>query len=68
MLVLSRKPGEEIVIAVPPSNVEQIIIVKNCGTYGDRMKIGTKADPLILVHRREVYDARSSQATDSRTS
>jgi carbon storage regulator len=63
MLILSRKPGESIVI-------DGRIIVKILRLDGDMVKVGISAPTEVPVHRQEVYDEiqRNNQEalTDSR--
>ena len=49
MLILSRKPGESIVI-------DGRIIVKIIRLEGDIVKLGIEAPKEVPVHRQEVYD------------
>jgi carbon storage regulator len=49
MLVLSRKPGESIVI-------DGQIVVKIVRLEGDMVKLGIEAPADVPVHRQEVYD------------
>ena len=49
MLILSRKPGESIVI-------DGRITVKVVRLEGDLVKLGIEAPIEIVVHRQEVYD------------
>jgi len=49
MLILSRKPGESIVI-------DGRIIVKIMRLEGDMVKLGIEAPMNVPVHRQEVYD------------
>lgn len=49
MLILSRKPGESIVI-------DGRIKIKVMRLEGDVVKIGIEAPASIPVHRQEVYD------------
>ena len=49
MLVLSRKPGESIVI-------DGRITVKIIRLDGDMVKLGIEAPSEVPVHRQEVYD------------
>jgi carbon storage regulator len=51
MLVLSRKLGEEVVIA---GNIR----VKVVGIQGNRVKLGIVAPQDVTVHRDEVHRAR----------
>jgi carbon storage regulator len=54
MLILSRRPGEEIVI---DGNIRlKIIAVK-----GSQVRIGIRAPPQIRVDRKEVHDGRTEQ-------
>lgn len=57
MLILSRKPGESIVI-------DGNIHVKIMRVDGDVVKIGIEAPADVPVHRQEVYEEieRSNQA------
>jgi carbon storage regulator len=49
MLVLSRRPGEEIIIA---GNIRVCILE----VKGDRVGIGIAAPPSVTVNRKEVHD------------
>ena len=49
MLILSRKPGESIVI-------DGRITVKIMRLEGDMVKVGIEAPANVPVHRQEVYD------------
>jgi carbon storage regulator len=49
MLILSRKPGESIVI-------DGRITVKVLRVEGDVVKVGITAPPDVPVHREEVYE------------
>jgi carbon storage regulator len=49
MLILSRKPGESIVI-------DGRITVKIVRLEGDMVKVGIEAPRDVPVHRQEVYD------------
>jgi carbon storage regulator len=64
MLILSRKPGESIVI-------DGRIIIKIMRLEGDVVKVGIDAPIDIPVHRQEVYDEiqkiNKESLTDSRT-
>ena len=63
MLILSRKPGESIVI-------DGRIIVKIIRLEGDIVKLGIEAPREVPVHRQEVYEEiqKNNQAalTDNR--
>jgi carbon storage regulator len=49
MLILSRKPGESIVI-------DGRIVVKIVRLEGDMVKVGIEAAKEVPIHRQEVYD------------
>lgn len=49
MLVLSRKPGQELVIG---DNIRVVVL----DVKGDKVRLGITAPPEIPVHRREVHD------------
>jgi len=49
MLVLSRKRGEEVVIA-------ENITVTVLEVHHDRVKLGFRGPAEVPIHRREVYD------------
>ena len=50
MLVLSRKPGESIVI-------DTRVVVRVIRVEGDAVKLGIEAPSTVTVHRQEVYEA-----------
>ena len=52
MLVLSRTPGESIVI---DGGTIEVSVVKVCG---DKVRIGIKAPKYVSVDRLEVYEAK----------
>ncbi len=56
MLVLSRRVGEELVIA---GTIRVTIIAAT----GDRVRIGIAAPPSIAVDRKEVHDRRAKRAS-----
>lgn len=57
MLVLTRRPGEEIVIA---GNIRVTVLTMN----GDRVRIGVTAPEAVSVDRREVHDRRVALAAN----
>lgn len=63
MLILSRKPGESIVI-------DGRIIVKIVRLDGDVVKVGIEAPSDVPVHRQEIYEEiqRSNHAAITRPS
>ena len=56
MLVLSRRPGEEVVIA---GNIRVAIIAAE----GNRVRIGIVAPPSVTVDRKEIHDLRAEWAS-----
>ena len=50
MLVLTRKPGETVMLG-------EDIQVKIVSVDGDQVKIGIKAPRALKIYRREVYEA-----------
>ena len=54
MLVLSREPGQTIVITTPRG--ERITVVVNEIRDRDRVRIGVEADAAITIHRGEVQE------------
>jgi carbon storage regulator len=63
MLILSRKPGESIVI-------DGRITVKIVRVDGDTVKIGIEAPAAVTVHRQEVHEEiqNNNKAAAMRTS
>lgn len=59
MLVLSRRVGEEIVIA---GNIR----VKVVAAQGNRIKLGIIAPQDVTVHREEIFRQRQEFATEAR--
>jgi carbon storage regulator len=52
MLVLSRRPGEEIVIA---GNIRVTVLAVN----GGHIRLGIAAPPAVTVDRQEVHERRA---------
>ncbi len=59
MLVLSRRPQEEIVLTLPDGHQ---IVVTAVSVRKDRMRIGIAAPASVRVDRREVHDRRQEEA------
>jgi len=58
MLVLSRKEGERIVIAVPPSGSETLVAVQVCKVRGEtRVRLGFEAPREVAILREEIWQA-----------
>lgn len=51
MLVLTRRPGEEIVIG---GNIRITVV----SVKGDRIRIGIEAPPSVVVDRQEIHERR----------
>jgi carbon storage regulator len=51
MLVLTRRPGEEIVI---DGNIRLTVV----SIKGDRVRLGIEAPPSVVVDRQEIHDRR----------
>jgi carbon storage regulator len=58
MLVLSRKPGERIVIG-------DGVIVTVVAVGSDRVRLGICAPPATLIHREEVWNRIQRSLADS---
>lgn len=57
MLVLTRRPGEQIVIA---NNIRITVVSVGPG----RVKIGVEAPPNVTVNRQEIHDRIQHEQTD----
>lgn len=51
MLVLTRRPGEQIVIQ---DNIRLTVV----SVKGDRVRIGIEAPPTVVVDRQEIHERR----------
>jgi carbon storage regulator len=51
MLVLTRRPGEEIIIG---DNIRITVV----SIKGDRVRIGIEAPPAVTVDRQEIHERR----------
>jgi carbon storage regulator CsrA len=51
MLVLTRRPGEQIVI---DGNIRVTVV----SVKGDRVRIGIEAPPTVLIDREEIHERR----------
>lgn len=54
MLVLSRRPDESIVLALPDGQLIKVQVVE---VRGQIVKLGIEAPPEMPCHREEVYKA-----------
>jgi carbon storage regulator len=64
MLVLTRKEGEEVVIADPLHPTKPLGFVRVLSVKGDRVRIGVELPRSMGVHRREVFDIIASDAVE----
>jgi carbon storage regulator len=55
MLVLTRRPGEEIVI-------DGCIRVRVVDVHGNRVRLGIEAPPEVTVDRSEIHECRECEA------
>ncbi len=51
MLILTRRPGESIIIELPTGQQIQVVVL---GVKGNQVRIGTEAPKEIAVHREEI--------------
>ncbi|HZU38464.1 MAG TPA: carbon storage regulator [Gemmataceae bacterium] len=56
MLVLTRRPGDQIVI---DGNIRLTVV----SVKGDRVRIGIEAPPTVLVDRGEIHERRQHSPT-----
>lgn len=57
MLVLTRRPGEEIVI---DGKIRLTVV----SVRGDRIRIGIEAPPSVVVDRQEIHERRKQHPTE----
>lgn len=57
MLILSRRPGETVVIG---DNIKATVI----GVHGNQVRIGFNAPKDVPVHREEIYKRIQAQRSD----
>lgn len=62
MLILSRRPGEEIIIG--PSAEPVAVVLMQVGT--NKARIGVKAPREVAVHRKEIWEAIEGQKKGER--
>jgi carbon storage regulator CsrA len=60
MLVLSRKPDQEIVVLVGG----EVITIVVCQARDGRVRLGFEASPEVRIWRREIYDAMVARGED----
>lgn len=58
MLVLSRKPGEQIVI-------DKNIIVTVTDVQGDKVKLGFEAPDEVIIDRMEIHEIKKKELEDA---
>ena len=54
MLVLSRKPGEEIQVRIPPSDAEQVVTIRTVRLGPNTVRLGIEADRTVGIVRGEL--------------
>jgi len=57
MLVLTRRPGEVIVLSDKKTG-DVIAEIRNCGVNGNQVKIGVNSDPAIIIDRYEIHQRK----------
>ena len=55
MLILTRKPQQQIVIESPDGTITRVLVM---GVTGNQVKIGVKASPETKVDREEIAKAK----------
>lgn len=58
-LVVSRKPGEDILIG--DNADEDGIVVRVVGVHGDKVRIAVQADAAVPVNRRELAERKEAE-------
>ncbi|OGT54394.1 MAG: hypothetical protein A3E01_03100 [Gammaproteobacteria bacterium RIFCSPHIGHO2_12_FULL_63_22] len=61
MLILSRKPGEEIQLRIPPSAEEQIVTIRTVRIGSNTARIGVEADRQVEIVRVELLEKLETQ-------
>lgn len=59
MLVLTRKEGEVVMIG----DDVRIVVAR---VFGDKVRLGFEAPPLVPIHRKEYYDEIKREAEEPR--
>lgn len=57
MLIMTRKPGEVIVLSDRETG-DVIAEIQNCGAQGSQVKIGVNAPQSVIVDRYEVHQRK----------
>ncbi len=64
MLILTRRPGETIIIETPAGELIQVTVL---GVKGNQVRIGTEVPKEIAVHREEVARRIKEELLESDT-
>ena len=64
MLVLTRRPNEKVIITIPPSQEETVVVVTYVSHQGPIAKLGFDAPKDTIIHRQEVQNAISRSSQD----
>lgn len=54
MLILTRRPKENLVITIDGRRIDVCIL----GLQGSQVKIGVKADPDVTIDREEIFNSK----------
>ena len=65
MLVLTRKPGQKIIVTVPAGCAEQTIEITIGDYHRGKTPIGVEASHEIKIDREEVYLSKSQAARNN---
>lgn len=67
MLVLTRYPGQRIVIGNDFEDPEKNVEVTILNVRGEQVRLGVKAPKEIAVHRQEIFDRIKSEKQQNST-
>lgn len=62
-LVLTRRVGETVMVRVPPSTVETLIVAWLSDIKPDRARLAIEAPRHVRIDRQEVAEANGEQST-----
>lgn len=63
MLILTRRPGERLVMETPSG---EKVTVEVLGNHGSQVKLGVEAPRHTTVDREEIYDRKQADKRSSR--
>lgn len=61
MLILTQRPGDEVVITVPPSAEPIEITVALLGVKGNQARNGYNAPRIVTIDRAEIHERKKAQ-------